>query len=56
MKRHDGDPSLARWLFLNQRMVFDMVAMLQGGIATVTIPDDARKEVLDQSAAEDLRK
>src|SRR5262245_41265086 len=37
-------PDLIVPVYLNQRLVFDLVAMLQGGIATVTRVSEAERE------------
>jgi hypothetical protein len=39
-----NDPSLLIPVYLNQRMVFDLVAMLQGGISTVTRVSESSEE------------
>jgi len=39
-------PDLLVPVYLNQRIVFDLVAMLQGGIATVTNVTEISKKML----------
>ena len=41
-----NDPALIIPVYLNQRMVFDLVAMLQGGISTVTRVSETNQERL----------
>jgi len=44
-------PDLILPVYLNQRLAFDLVAMLQGGIATVTRVSEAERET-ERSSAE----
>lgn len=44
-------PDLIIPVYLNQRLVFDLVAMLQGGIATVTRVSEAQRDI-DKTAGE----
>ena len=39
-----NEPTLLIPVYLNQRMVFDLVAMLQGGISTVTRVSETSQE------------
>lgn len=47
----DEPPDLIIPVYLNQRLVFDLVAMLQGGIATVTRVSEAQRDT-DKTAKE----